>query len=163
MASQGEGVVPSIVVGDGLVFSASGFEKPTVRAVRPGGRGDVTKTHLAWEATDGVPAIPSFLYLKPHLYVVTETGVLACREASSGKVLWRERLEGSYSASPVAADGRVYFLNEEGLTTVIAAGPKFEVQAKNPLGETCQASMAVSGGALFIRTAKTLWCIRVNS
>jgi outer membrane protein assembly factor BamB len=79
--SQGEGVVPSIVLGDGLIFTASGFEKSTIRAVRPGGKGDVTKTHIAWEETKGVPTRPSFVYVKPYLFSVTDGGIAMCLKA----------------------------------------------------------------------------------
>jgi outer membrane protein assembly factor BamB len=157
--SQGEGVVPSIVTGGGLVFSSSGFEKSTIRAVRPDGKGDVTRTHIVWEHTKAVPCIPSFLYLEPHLYTITEGGVAQCLKAATGEVVWQGRLDGSYSASPVAAEGRIYFLNEEGQTTVIEAGPRLTVLARNRLEETCQASPAISGGRIFIRTEKNLFAI----
>ena len=157
--SQGEGVVPSIVAGGGLVFSSSGFEKSTIRAVRPDGKGDVTRTHIAWEQKKAVPCIPSFLYLAPYLYTVTEGGVAQCLKAESGEVAWQGRLDGSYSASPVAAEGRIYFLNEEGETTVIEAGPELKVLARNRLEGACQASPAISGGRIFIRTEKNIYAI----
>ena len=157
--SQGEGVTPSIVLGDDLIYSASGFEKPTIRAVRPGGTGDVTQTHIAWEQTKGVPSLSSLLYVKPHLYAVTDAGVATCFAAETGELIWQERIGGKHSASPVAAEGRIYFLSEEGETVVIAAGAKFEILARNPLQETCQASMAVSQGQFFIRTQQHLFCL----
>lgn len=157
--SQGEGAVPSIVIGDNLVYSCSGFEKPTIRAHRPGGEGDVTKTHLAWEDTSAVPAIPSMLYLKPYLYSVTEGGILTCREGDTGKTVYQERLGATFAASPVAAEGRIYFLAESGQTVIVEAGPQFKVLARNDLGERCQASMAASRGQLFIRGGQHLFCI----
>lgn len=158
-SSDGEGVVPSIVVGEGLAFTASGFGDPTIRAVRLGGRGDVTKSHIVWESKDDVPMVPSMLYAAPHLYVITESGVLTCRIAATGQVLWRQRLAGKFSASPVWADGKVYFLSEKGTTTVIEEGSQFKLVAENELGEKCCASPAISGGNLFIRTEKALYCI----
>jgi len=157
--SQGEGVVPSIVIGDGLIYSVSGFEMPTIRAVRPDGQGDVTKTHIAWEQTKGVPSQSSLLYVKPHLYAVTDTGAVTCYDAGTGDVVWQNRVSGKHSASPIFADGRVYFLSEDGESVVIKPGAKFEVLARNSIGEPCQASMAVSQGNLFIRSQHNLFCI----
>jgi len=157
--SQGEGVVPSIVLGDGLIFTSSGFEKSTIRALRTGGRGDVTKTHIAWEQTKGVPRIPSFVYVKPYLFTITETGVAMCLKADSGEIVWQERVGGNFWSSPVVAEGRIYFLNEECETTVIRAAAKFEVLARNPLPGPCQASMAVSGRRFFLRTATHLYAL----
>lgn len=158
--SQGEGVTPSIVIGDGLVFSCSGFEAPTIRVVRTGGQGDVTKTHIAWEQTRGVPSMASPLYVKPYLYAVTDAGIATCYEAATGKVVWQQRIGGKYSSSPVYADGKIYFLDEnQGDTLVIAAGPEFQELARNTVGEKCQASMAISQGNIFIRSEKHLFCI----
>jgi outer membrane protein assembly factor BamB len=164
VTTGGEGVVPSVVVGEGLVFTSSGF--PTnvpggaaIRAVRLGGKGDVTTTHVAWQDTKDVPMIPSMLYAKPYLYVITEGGTARCLKAATGEVVWRNRLGGNYSPAPIWADGRVYFLSEQGTTTVIEAGPEFKAVAKNALGEKCCASPAVSGGQLFIRTEGNLYCI----
>jgi outer membrane protein assembly factor BamB len=158
-ASQGEGVVPSPAAGDGLIFTSSGFEKTTLRAVRTGGSGDVTETHIAWEEIKGCPTQPSLLYVKPYLYAVSDNGVVTCYEAPSGKLVYQNRIGGNHSASPVYADGHLYFLSEDGETTVIQAGPNFETVARNPLNERCQASMAISQGNLFIRTDKHLYCI----
>jgi outer membrane protein assembly factor BamB len=155
--SEGEGVVPSPAVGEGLVFTASGFGSPAIRAVRPGGKD--TKAEVVWEHTAAVPMIPSLLYVKPHLYTVANDGFAQCLEARSGKVVWKKRLGGSYSASPVYAGGRIYFLSDAGETTVIEAGPHFKSVARNPLGERCQASPAVSGGRIYVRTEKHLFCI----
>jgi outer membrane protein assembly factor BamB len=158
--SQGEGVVPSIVLGDGLIYSASGYEKPTIRAIRPGGKGDVTATHIAWEQTSGVPSQSSMLYVRPHLFAMTEGGVATCFDAETGKVLGRQRVGGNHCASPVLADGRIYFLSEQGACTIVEATPEMKIIAKNELGERCQASIAISKGNLFIRTDKHVFCIR---
>ena len=156
--SQGEGVVPSIVVGDGLVYSVSGFEKPTIRAVRPPAAGSSEAT-IAWEQKRSVPMIPSLLLHDKHLYGITEGGVAVCLSAEDGEIVWQERVGGNHSASPVLADNRIYFLNEEGETTVIEASPAFKVLARNALKEKTQASMAVSQKQLFIRTASHLYCL----
>jgi outer membrane protein assembly factor BamB len=157
--SEGEGVVPSPAVGAGLLFTASGFGDTTLRAVRLGGRGDVTSSHIAWQQRKGAPKQSSLLYVAPYLYAVGDQGVVMCYRGEDGEVVWQERIDGSYSASPVFADGRIYFLSEQGETTVLQAGDKFQVLARNPLGERCQASMAVSQGKLWVRTDKRLWCI----
>ena len=158
--SLGEGVTPSPVMGDGLIFTSSGFGAPALRTVRMGGQGDVTATHIAWEQRKGVPMQVSPLYLKPYLYAVTDAGVVTCLQAATGEIVYQGRLGGNYSASPVYADGRIYFLSESGETVVIASGAEFRILARNPLEERCQASMAVSGGRFFIRTDKHLYCIR---
>lgn len=157
--SQGEGVTPSPVVGDGLIYTSSGFEAPTIRAIRPGGVGDVTDTHIAWEQKKGVPALASPLYVGPYLYTVTRDNILHCFEGATGKLLWQHRLRGVYYPSPVLADGRIYMTSEEGVTLVLRPGPRYEEIAQNDLGEMCRASMAVSQGNFFIRTAEHLYCI----
>ena len=159
VSSPGEGVVPSIVIGDGLIFTTSGFGDPAIRAVRTGGQGDVTGTHIAWTSADDVPKVPSMLYVKPFLFLVTEVGVAKCLKAGTGEVLWRERLGGRFSASPVWADGRIYFLSEKGSTTVIQAGAEFKILARNELGEKCGASPAISQKHIFIRSEHNLYCI----
>jgi outer membrane protein assembly factor BamB len=156
----GEGVVPSIVLGNGLAFTASGWSgRESIKAFRLGGRGDLGETNLAWEQRKGMPHIPSFLYLEPHLYGITEGGVAICLKADTGEMVWQERVGGNFSASPIAAEGRIYFLSDTGETTVIAAGPEFKVVARNALGEKTQASVAVSQKQLFIRTAAKVYCI----
>jgi outer membrane protein assembly factor BamB len=158
--SQGEGVTPSFAMGDGLIFTSSGFEKTTLRTVKVGGKGDVTKTHVAWEQRKGAPTQSSLLYVKPYLYAVTDGGIASCYQAETGEIVYQERIGGSFCASPVFADGLIYFLSEQGDTTVVKAGPEFKIVSKNSLGEKCQASIAVSDGALFIRSDKHLFCIR---
>jgi len=157
---QGEGVTPSPVAGGGMLFTSSGFEKTTLRGIKLGGaKGDVTETHIVWEQKKGVPTQPSLLYVQPHVYAVTDGGIATCYQAKTGEIVWQERVGGNFSASPVFADDRIYFLNEAGETTVIEPGPEFKVLAKNKLEGRCQASTAVSQGKLFIRTEEDLYCI----
>ncbi len=157
--SSGEGLVPSVVAGDGLIFATTGFGASEILAVRSGGRGECTDSHMAWKTDKDVPHVPSLLYAKPHLYALTESGTLTCFTATTGAVLWRERLSGRYSASPIWANGRVYCLSEKGKTTIIKAGADYEVLAENDLTGTCKASPAVSNGRLFIRSEDTLYAI----
>ena len=157
--SKGEGVVPAVVIGDGLVYAASGFEASTIRAVRPDGAGDVTKTHIVWEQTRSVPHMPSFVYSKPYLFTIDEKGIAMCLRENTGEVVWQERIGGDHSASPILTDGLIYFLSEEGETTIIRAAGEFEVVAKNSIGEFCQASLAASQGQLFLRSQSHLYAI----
>ena len=159
--SYGDGFsnVPRPVFGQGLVFIATGFQTPSLIAVRPDGQGDVTRTHIAWTITRGAPYTPSPLLVGNDLYYVSDTGVLSLADAKSGEVVWQQRLPGNYSASPVMADGRIYYQSEEGITTVIAPGREFKRLATNRLDGATLASMAVSSGSLFIRSQTHLYRI----
>jgi outer membrane protein assembly factor BamB len=159
--SYGEGFsnVPRPVFGQGLVFIATGFQEPSLIAVRVDGSGDVTRTHVAWTLTRGAPYTPSPLLVGEELYYVSDTGVLTCVDARTGRPVWQQRVEGNYSASPVFADGRIYLLSEEGVTTVFAPGKVFQKIASNRLDGTTLASMAVSNSSLFIRTDTHLYRI----
>lgn len=151
--------VPRPVHGHGLVYLATGFNDPTLIAVRPDGAGDVTKTHIAWTVARGVPFTPSPILVGDELYMVSDIGVLSCLDARTGAAIWQARLPGNYSASPVFADGRIYFQSEEGVTTVVAAGKEFRRLATSRLDGAMLATMAVAGGAIFIRTDTHLYRI----
>lgn len=158
----GEGKVPSTVLGDGLVFTAGGWSgRDSIKAFRLGGQGDLKETQLVWEQKKNMPRVPSLLYLKPYLFAITDGGVASCMKADTGELIWQERVGGNFSASPLVAEGRIYFLGDDGETTVIEAGPEFKVLAKNALGEKCQASPAISQKRIFIRTAGNLFCLAV--
>ena len=151
--------VPRPVFGKGLVFIATGFQQPTLIAVRPDGEGDVTRSHVEWTLSRGAPFTPSPLLVGDELYVVSDTGVLTLVDAASGRVHYQQRLGGNYSASPVLADGRVYFLSEEGVATVIAPGRMFTRLAVNRLDGATLASMAMSNGAIYVRSDSHLYRI----
>lgn len=158
--TQGEGVAPSPVAGEGMLFASSGFEKTTLRAFKLANmKGDVTQTHIVWEQNKGVPTQPSPIYVNSRLYAITDGGVVTCYNPKNGEVLWQDRVGGTFSASPVFADGRIYFLSEAGETTVIDSGETFKILGRNPLKERCQASLAISGGNIFIRSEKAVYCI----
>lgn len=159
--SYGDGFsnVPRPVFGQGLVYIATGFQTPALMAVRPDGKGDVTRSHVAWTATRGAPYTPSPLLVGNDLYYVSDTGVLTLADATSGQVIWQQRLGGNYSASPVFVDGRIYFQSEEGTTTVIAPGREFKRLAVNRLEGSTLASVAVSARSFFIRTNTHLYRI----
>lgn len=155
----GFSVVPRPVAGHGLVFIATGYMRADLLAIRLGGTGDVTDTHVAWRTTKGAPLTPSLVLDGDELYGVSDMGVATCWDARTGEVRWQEKLEGGYSASPLAAGGRIYFQNETGLGTVVAAGREFRRLALNPLGERTLASYAVTGRAFLIRTEGRLFRI----
>ncbi len=152
-------LAPRPVFAHGLVFVSAGYLRVELLAIRPDGEGDVTDTHVAWRLTKGAPHTPAMVVVDEELYAVTDTGLASCWEAKTGKVIWQERIAGNYSAAPFAAEGRIYFLNEEGTTTVLKAGREFTPLATNALGETTLASAAVAEGAVFIRTAGNLFRI----
>jgi outer membrane protein assembly factor BamB len=147
------------VVGHGLVFYTTGFNTGQLLAVRPDGRGDVTATHVVWRATKGVPNKPSLLLSGDLLYMVHDSGVVTCLEAKTGAVVWKNRVAGTYSASPIWADRRIYFFNEDGKTTVIEDGRQFKLLAENELADGFMASPAIDGRALFLRTRTHLYRI----
>jgi outer membrane protein assembly factor BamB len=156
---EGYSVVPRPVFGHGLIFFSTGFDRPSILAVRPG-EGDVTATHIAWRLPRGAPNTPSLLLVGDELYAVSDGGIATCLDARTGEIHWQERLGGNYSASPLHAAGRVYFLSEEGVTTVLKAGKTFEKLATNALGERTLASFAVDGDTLLIRGEENLYAVR---
>jgi outer membrane protein assembly factor BamB len=149
--------VPRPVYGNGLVFICTGFQQPSLLAVRLDGRGDVTKSHIAWTLKLGVSLTPSPLLVGDELYMVSDNGVASCIDAKTGAPHWQVRLGGNHSASPIYADGRIYFLSEEGESVVIAPGKEFKALAKNQLDGPTLASMAVSGGSIFVRSQTHLY------
>jgi outer membrane protein assembly factor BamB len=154
--------VPRPVFGQGLVFIATGFQQPSLIAVRPDGSGDVTRSHVAWTLRRGAPLTPSPILVGDQLFVVNDTGIATCVDAKTGTIQWQQRLGGNYSASPVYADGRIYFPSEEGVTTVIEPGTTFKRLAVNQLDGAILASMAVAERSFFIRTHSHLYRIAIR-
>jgi outer membrane protein assembly factor BamB len=142
----------------GLVFITGGFPAHHILAIRPDGSGNVTQTHIAWRTTRGVAYVPSPIIEGDYFLLVSDSGVAHCFEAKTGALLWAERL-GEQHASLVSASGRVYFLNDNGVMNVVKPGPKFVREAQNEIGEPCSASPALSGGQIFLRGEKHLFCI----
>ncbi|MBM4040301.1 MAG: hypothetical protein FJ290_17480 [Planctomycetes bacterium] len=130
-------------------------------AIRPGGRGDVADTHVAWRVPGVAPYVPSPLCYGGHVYVAKGGGIVSCFDAATGKQLWCERLagRGSCYASPVAGDGRVYVVSEAGEVTVLAAGAEPKAVGRNALGERCLATPAIVGSRLYFRTDRSLLCV----
>ena len=156
-------VIPTPVAGHGLLFASSGRAGPTL-AIRPGGSGDVTATHLAWTSPRGSPFVPSPLLYGEHLYLVNDmTSIATCLEAKTGQSLWQGRLgearRESFSASPVGVDGKVFFTNDDGDTFVLAAGAGFRLLHVNRFGERTLASPALVEGRWYWRTEGHLLAI----
>lgn len=151
--------VPRPVYGHGLVYIATGFQQPTLLAVRADGSGDVTKTHIAWTLRRAAPLTPSPLIVGDEIYLVNDGGIASCLDAKTGDTHWQQRLGGEYSASPVFADGRIYFLNEEGVATAIAPGKTFVRLATASLDGSTLASIAVADRSFFIRSDTHLYRI----
>ena len=149
--------VPRPVYGNGLAFICTGFQEPSLLAVRVAGRGDVTRKEVMWTLKRGAPLTPSPLLVGEELYMVTDNGIATCVDAATGKEHWKARVGGNHSASPIYADGRIYFLSEEGESVVIAPGKEFKILAKNELNGETLASMAVSGGSIFVRSRTHLY------
>ena len=151
-------IVASPLVRDGLIYAPTRV-RPLL-ALRPGGRGDVLDTHVVW-STDNGPDVPTPVTDGEYFYVVNDRGIVFVLDAKTGeRVYGPERLRrGTYSASPVLADGRIYVTNEDGVTTVLRAGPQFEVLAENDFDDYCLSSPAISEGQIFIRTTGYLYAI----
>ena len=156
---SGYSVVPKPVFANGLVYVCTGYNAANLVAVKPDGKGDVTGSHVAFTVKKNVPLNPSILAIDDALYMVSDSGVLSCLDAKTGAERWNERVGGNFSSSPLLADGLVYLLDEAGTTTVFKPGASYEEIAKNKLGEKTQASCAVDGDALLLRTEKALYRI----
>jgi outer membrane protein assembly factor BamB len=155
-------IVASPIIFNEIIYAPTRV-KPLL-ALRAGGRGDVTSSHVLWSTANG-PDVPTPVTDGKYFYIINDKGIVWCLDAKTGaEVYGQQRIKpGTYSASPVLADGKIYITDEDGLTTVIAAGPKFEVLAENPLNEFCLSSPAISDGKLFIKTSGHLYAIGKKS
>ena len=151
-------VIASPVVSDGVIYTPTRVRP--LQAFRAGGHGDITGTHLLWAFQNG-PDVPTPVTDGTYFYTVNDRGIAWCLDAKTGKEIWGpQRIhKATYSASPVMADGKIYITDEDGVTSVFKAGPKFELVAENNLDDYTLSSIAISGGQLFIRTAQNLYCI----
>ncbi len=141
------------------VFATGAYPDKQTLCIRGDGAGDVTETHVAWRAAKYAGDVPSLLAHGGRLFVASENGILTCAAADTGKVIWQERVGTAVSSSPVWAADRVYVTAEDGRTTVVPAGGPFKVLARNALGEDVLTTPVFSGGAAFIRSVQSLWCI----
>jgi pimeloyl-ACP methyl ester carboxylesterase/outer membrane protein assembly factor BamB len=162
LSRHSEITVPTPIYGAGLIFITSGYRPvQPIYAIRPGATGDISlkdgKTAndaIAWSTSTGGTYMPTPIVYGEYLYTCANAGILTCYEAKTGKEVYKKRLggQGGYTASPVAADGKLYFTSEQGGVRVVRAGPKYELLAVNPLGDVCLATPAISDGMIFVRT-----------
>jgi outer membrane protein assembly factor BamB len=162
LGRHAEITVPTPVAGSGLIFITSGYRPiQPIYAIRPGAKGDISLKegqesdyYVAWSKKRGGPYMPTPIVYRDYLYTCSNNGIVTCYEATTGKQIYQERLGGSggYTASPVAADGKLYFTSEEAGIRVVKAGPRFELLATNSMGDVCMATPAISDGMLFIRS-----------
>lgn len=146
---------------DGVLYASRGYRSGPYFAVRTGGRGDVSKTHVSWSVPTGAPYVSSLLHYQGLLYMANDAGIVTCVDPATGEKVWQERIEGIFTASPVGAEGRVYLVSETGETIVLQAGRDARVLGRNAIGERSVATPALSRGDIFIRTDDHV--IRVGS
>lgn len=155
----GYSVIPKPVYHRGLVFVATSFDRSVMLAIRPTGSGIVTDTHVEWQLDKNIPKTPSMVASDGLVYSISDDGIALCVEAETGEIVYRQRVGGSFSASPLLAGNHLYLTSEEGVTTVIRAGREFVKVAENDLGERSLASLAVLDNALILRTDDALYRI----
>jgi outer membrane protein assembly factor BamB len=155
---QGNRVIPTPVAANGMIYAVQGMHQALL-AVKPGGDGKRARDEIAWRFDQGTTDSPSPVVLGESLFMVNNDGIARCIDALTGRLHWKERLKGGYRASPVAAEGRIYFLNTDGLCTVVSASRRFDRLTESQLADKTLASPAVSDGKIFIRGRKSLYCV----
>jgi outer membrane protein assembly factor BamB len=170
LGPNSEVTTPTPFLAHDMIFVTNGYRGiQPIYAIRPGAQGDIslkgeatTSDAIAWSTKRGGPYMPTPVVYGEYLYVVLNNGVLTVYEAANGKRVYQERLGGTggaFTASVVAADGKVYFSSEDGDVFVVKAGPKYELLAKNPIGEVVMGTPAISDGVIFIRGMKSVYAI----
>jgi hypothetical protein len=169
LGKNAEITVPTPIFSQGLIYITSGYRPiQPIYAVRPGASGDISPKDgkdsgpfLAWSKKKGGPYLPTPIVYGDYFYACSNSGIVTCYEAKTGKEIYKERLpgRGGYTASPVAADGRLYFTSEESGVRVVQAGPKFRLLASNPMGDVCLSTPAICDGMIFVRTVHDLYGI----
>ncbi len=151
--------VPTPILGNGLLLAVSG-PNGTHMAIKPGGTGDVTESHVAWRNERGTSFVPSGIVLHDRYYLADDKGVASCLDVATGKILWRKRLGGKFTASPVSADDKLFFTDESGSTLVLdGSQPAYAELGRNELGEDILSSAAISNGRIYLRTTRHLFCL----
>ncbi len=148
---------------NGVIYISRGYRSSPYMAIRLGGRGDVSQTHVLWTVPAGGGYVSSLVSYQGLVYLANDAGILTCVDARTGSRIWQERVGGLFFASPVAGGGKIYFVAETGETTVVQAGREPRILARNRLGERVVASPAISGTNLFLRTDDHLVCIGQRS
>jgi hypothetical protein len=151
--------IPVAMVDSGILYLSRGYRSSPFMAIRLGGRGDITKTHVAWRVPTGGPYVSSLLHYQGVIYMSTDNGILSAFDAGNGERLWQQRVGGTFSASPIAGDGKVYFVSEGGETIVIKAGRRFEVISRNKLDGHFVASPAADSGRVYLRADDRLFAV----
>ncbi len=151
--------IPVPTFGNGVIYLTRGYRSGPYMAIRPGGRGDVSASHVVWEVPTGAPYISSLVYDGGLLYMASDVGAISVIDASTGRRLWQERVNGLFSASPVAGDGKIYFVSETGEVIVLRGGREPQVVARNDIGERLMAGPAISNGQIFLRSDGALFAI----
>ena len=144
---------------NGVLYASRGYRSGPFMAIKLGGQGDITTTHVQWLVPTGAPYISSLVLYQGLIYMANDAGVASCFDAKTGEKVWQSRTDGIFSASPVAGDGKVYLVSETGETIVLKAGREYQVLARNDLGERFVASPAISGGQIFLRTDGYIFCV----
>jgi hypothetical protein len=157
--SERQTPIPTPVFDNGLIYMSRGYRDSDYLAIRPGGRGDVTTSHVQWNAPGAASYVPSIIHYQGLLYMTNEVGVVTCADAKTGERVWRHRLGGVFFASPAAGDGKIYMLSETGETFVLEAGREPRLLARNDVGERLIASPAISNGHLLLRSDQTLFSV----
>jgi outer membrane protein assembly factor BamB len=150
------------VVGQGMMFLNTGYMRAQLLAVKLGGNGVIPDSEVAWKQTSAVPNKPSPILVDDLLYMVSDGGVATCLDTKTGEAVWTKRLGGNFSASPIAAAGRIYISDQDGKTFVFKPGREYEQLAANKLDDGCMASPAVSGKAIYLRTKTCLYRIEAK-
>lgn len=152
--------VAGLSYGEGMIFATAGYPARTRMAVRVSGRGDVTRTGVAWKSNRQVTYVPSPVYDRGHLYTVVDDGLLFCFDAKTGEAKWEHRLGGRFRSSLILAGGIIYATDDKGKTTLVKASPAgFEQVGQNDLGEFFYTTPAISHQRLYLRAGENLYCI----
>jgi outer membrane protein assembly factor BamB len=156
---DGYSLVPRPIVAHGMAYICTGYDTPSMFALKLGGKGDVTETHKAWTVKKGAPLNPSPVVVGDELYMVSDKGIASALNAVTGEEIWQQRIGGNFSASPLVADGRIYMLDEEGKCTVLGLGKEFKELAVNQVEGRTLGSLSVAGKSIFLRTDTHLYRI----
>jgi outer membrane protein assembly factor BamB len=143
--------IPVASYHDGILYASRGYRSGPYLAVRPGGRGDVSRSHVQWSVETGAPYVSSLLLYQGLIYMATDGGIVQCVDPGTGAKVWQERVGGIFTASPVAGDGKVYLVSETSEVIVLEPGRTLRILARNPVEGRLVASPAISGGRLFLR------------
>lgn len=144
----------------GLIYISTGFMKAQLWAIKPTGHGDVSNTHVVWTYKKGVPNKPTPIVIGKEIYIVSDDGMMTCLDAMTGEEIWKERVGGAYSASPLYVDGHLYLFSHTGDITVLQPGRTYKVLAKSSLGDGFMSSPAVVDDALILRSKSHLYRIQ---